>query len=216
MKVAVLQQYLRSLVDPLVASGVSRKTVEDIQRTCQELEPFQDKELGDLASFLKRAQEYEATGHWSNGSDSNDIVSVAKRLSELKGTPRLEEELRSVKKLSVQNLKALCKAMGINEGSDKSKPEILERILSHLEVSRTPAAVDKLNSLKALAESPNAAFHTIESELADFLDRFDEDEMIRIARAFRVILTKNTRKLAVDGIRRKVLETKRAKELVAY
>src|SRR4029077_7260537 len=68
MKVAVLQQYLHSLLEPLRASSASAKVINDLEGTCQELETFRDKDVSALAEFLRRAKTYEEQGHWRPGA----------------------------------------------------------------------------------------------------------------------------------------------------
>ena len=45
MKVATLQQYLRSLAGPLQAAGAAAKVTTDLEQTCQALEPFKDQDF---------------------------------------------------------------------------------------------------------------------------------------------------------------------------
>ena len=61
MKVAVLQQFLRSLVPALEAAG-DRKVSVDLARTSCALDPFQALDIADFSAFLVRAQEYHARG----------------------------------------------------------------------------------------------------------------------------------------------------------
>jgi hypothetical protein len=62
MKVAVLQQFLRSLVTPLREAGASEKKANDLEETAQALEPFKDQDFGQLAAFLAQAEEFRRTG----------------------------------------------------------------------------------------------------------------------------------------------------------
>jgi hypothetical protein len=64
MRVSVLQQFLRSLISPLEASAAPASAVAALQRACQGLDPFQDKDVADLAEFLTRAAAYEREGNW--------------------------------------------------------------------------------------------------------------------------------------------------------
>jgi hypothetical protein len=64
MKVSVLQQYLRNLITPLEASATPAPTLAALQRVCQGLDPFQDKDVADFAEFLRRAAAYEREGNW--------------------------------------------------------------------------------------------------------------------------------------------------------
>jgi hypothetical protein len=64
MKVSVLQQFLRNLIAPLEAGAASAPTLAGLQRACQGLEPFKDKDIADFAEFLTRAAAYERDGKW--------------------------------------------------------------------------------------------------------------------------------------------------------
>src|SRR5579883_1558903 len=68
MKVSVLQQFLRSLLAPMESSEASAPTLAALQRACQGLEPFQDKDVADFAEFLTRAAAYEREGHWPSAN----------------------------------------------------------------------------------------------------------------------------------------------------
>ena len=60
MKVSVLQQFLRSLAAPLQSAGAA-KQANDLEQTCQALEPFPDQDFAHLAASLVQAQEFHQT-----------------------------------------------------------------------------------------------------------------------------------------------------------
>jgi flagellar biosynthesis chaperone FliJ len=60
MKVSVFQQFLRSLAAPLQSAGAA-KPANDIEQTCQALEPFADQDFAQLAASLLQAQEFHQT-----------------------------------------------------------------------------------------------------------------------------------------------------------
>jgi flagellar biosynthesis chaperone FliJ len=60
MKVSVLQQFLRSLAAPLQSAGAV-KPANDLEQTCQALEPFAEQDFAQLAAFLVQAQEFHQT-----------------------------------------------------------------------------------------------------------------------------------------------------------
>ena len=62
MRVADLQSFLRALATPLAASGAKKEILDDLERTCDGLEPFAEHPVKDFAAFLVRAEEYTRTG----------------------------------------------------------------------------------------------------------------------------------------------------------
>ena len=61
MKVAVLQQFLRSLATPLQAAGASPKVTNDLEQACNALESFKEEDVGQFAAHLVRAEEFHRT-----------------------------------------------------------------------------------------------------------------------------------------------------------
>jgi hypothetical protein len=62
MHVADLENFLRSLIRPLEASGARKEIVEDLHRACDGLKPFAQHTVKDFAGFLVQAEEYARTG----------------------------------------------------------------------------------------------------------------------------------------------------------
>src|SRR5262249_17282508 len=62
------QRLLRSLRAPLEPSAASAPTLAALQRACQGLDPFQDKDVAEFAEFLTRAAAYEREGHWPSAN----------------------------------------------------------------------------------------------------------------------------------------------------
>src|SRR5437764_5491309 len=60
MKVSVLQQFLRSLAAPLQSAGAA-KPANDLEQTCQALEPFADQDFAEFAAHLARTEEFHRT-----------------------------------------------------------------------------------------------------------------------------------------------------------
>ena len=52
MKVNILQQFLRNLILPLKASSAAAATLTALERACQGLDPFQDKDVAEFAEFF--------------------------------------------------------------------------------------------------------------------------------------------------------------------
>jgi len=61
MKVAVLQQFLRSLVPALEAAG-DRKVSADLAEASNALDSFEALDIADFSAFLSRAQDYHTRG----------------------------------------------------------------------------------------------------------------------------------------------------------
>lgn len=61
MNVHDLQQFLRSLSQPLSVSG-AKKIADDLERACTGLEPLRDLTIAQFADFLGQADEYARTG----------------------------------------------------------------------------------------------------------------------------------------------------------
>lgn len=61
MNVHDLQQFLRSLSQPLGVSG-AKKIAEELDRACAALEPFRSLSVSQFAEFLGKADEYSRTG----------------------------------------------------------------------------------------------------------------------------------------------------------
>lgn len=62
MHVSAIQQFLRSLIEPLRASEAKQAILNDLELACAALDPFHARTLKEFADFLKRADEYDRTG----------------------------------------------------------------------------------------------------------------------------------------------------------
>ena len=326
MKVSVLQQYLRNLIAPLQASAAPASTITGLQRACQGLDPFQDKDIADFAEFLTRAASYERDGQWpsANPSISGRIVDepnaaeyarrlrtflerevlsgqpipdevraelnrLAKRLKPaqvkemarelqvedgFRGTkqgierivfrltgqrpserkPRASRrtaveldsatlqqyvaELRNlaegggrkqrveelVKQLKGPDIRALAESLGASGTARTTKEGWGEKILEALmsPASELATGGDKiarlseiLAALKAKADGPDAPTDEIEAELRSLEEQMDNDEAAALAKRFGIGRSLSSREEAIEEIRRKVFETKRARESVA-
>jgi hypothetical protein len=243
MKVSVLRQYLHSLLGPLRAGGAAAKLVDDLERTCQQLDAFADRDVADLAAFLQRAKAYEEQGHWPTMSRSAkpaqraktpapSIPELADRLRMLANTPDVESHTLVLDSLTVAQLRELIGCLGIT-GSFKKKEDGIQKVRSFLlatahgsstqaTTAATPpqgkvaSVVEALNSLRARAEFADAPFEQIEAELLSLQGQLDAREAIAAARALGVIRTISTRAEALEEIRRKVFEVKLARESIMY
>ncbi len=322
MRVSVLQQFLRSLISPLEASAVPASAVAALQRACQGLDPFQDKDVADLAEFLTRAAAYEREGNWPSVQPSisgrivdepnaaeyarrlrtflerevgtgnaipEDVRAELKRLSkrlkpaqvkemarelqiedgfrgtkqgiekivfrltgqrlserkpraprrtaveldqatlqqyaaELRNLQDKEERTQRVKELVNQlkgpDIRALAEALGARGTARTTKDGWGEKLLEAL---TTPAGDDKiarlteiLAALKAKAEGPDAPTDEIDSELRSLEEQMDDEEVVAVAKRFGGARQLDSRRQAIEEIRRNVFETKRTPESVAH
>lgn len=102
MRIANLQQFIRSLIPPFQASGAKEKTIAEVEEACVALEPFAGLAVGEFADFLRRAEEYDRTG----------IVPVAAKTATKPRAPRkeaapaytAEEALRDLRDLYERSL----------------------------------------------------------------------------------------------------------------
>lgn len=336
MNVSVLQQFLHNLILPLQASAAPAQTIAGLERACQGLEPFRDKDVGAFADFLTRAADYERDGKWPaanppivgrvvdepsardyahrlqtflereapSGSPLSDnaraeLKRLEKRLklaqikdiatelqiedgfrgakqgldkivfrlsgqhlsgkkprtprkatttdpaaiqqyaAELRnptGSDALEQRVQElVAKLSVPNLKALAESLGAT-GKARRKEGWNAILLSALRSSPTEGttateAENRDNSaedgkvarwaeivaaLKTKADGPDAPHDEIDAELQSLAEQMDRDESIAVAKRIGVVRHLNSRNEALEEIRRKVFEMKRARESIAY
>jgi hypothetical protein len=239
MKVAVLQQYLRNLLEPFRATGASAKVLTDLERTCQELEAFKDKDVCDLAEFLRRAKTYEEQGNWPvektatrarKRKEPINLQETADRLRSLVGSGNPEPEIAELAKLSVPEIRQLLRLLEISDGIQR-KLDGQERIrlflagVSQQTIGHSGSAaseekltriVETLKLLKEKADAPEAPFDEIEAELHSLERQLGAREAKSAAKALGVIRTLANRADALDAIRRKVLAMKYASESIAY
>ena len=149
MKVSVLQQFLRNLITPLEGSAAPASTVAALQRVCQGLDPFQDKDVADFAEFLTRAAAYEREGQWPsvhpsiNGRivDEPNAPEYARRLRTFlereasSGNP-IPDEVRTelhrlAKRLKPAQIKEMARELQVEDGFRNTKQGI-EKIVFRL------------------------------------------------------------------------------------
>ncbi|HTU89720.1 MAG TPA: hypothetical protein VMF69_06470 [Gemmataceae bacterium] len=334
MKVSVLQQFLRNLIAPLQSSAAAAQTIAALQRACQGLDPFQDKDVADFAEFLTRAAAYERDGKWpavhpsisgrivdepnaaeyarrlrtflerevASGNPIPDEVRMelkrlAKRLkpaqvkemarelqvedsfrgtkqgierivfrltgqrpserkprasrrtavemdsttlqqyaAELKnlaeGEGRKQRVMELMKQLKGPDLRALAESLGASGTARTTKEGWGEKILAALATPSSVAApsggtrgtggdkigrlTEILAALKTKAGGPDAPTDEIEAELRSLEEQMDRDEAIAVAKQIGIVRQLDSRTEAIEEIRRKVFETKRERESVAY
>ena len=62
MKVSNLQQFVRSLVEPMRQAGAVAKVTDDIEKAVTDLDPFAQLDVWQLSELLRQAKEYRDTG----------------------------------------------------------------------------------------------------------------------------------------------------------
>src|SRR5262245_55070164 len=79
MRVADLQSFIRSLANPLSASG-ARQVAGELERACAGLEPFKDLTIAQFADFLGQAERYRREGVLAPGQGKHaKSVAVAQQ-----------------------------------------------------------------------------------------------------------------------------------------
>jgi hypothetical protein len=236
MKVSVLQQYLRSLLEPLRASGASAKLLGDLDQASLELDSFKEKDWSELAEFLRRAKTYEQEGNWPapksmtrsrKQKETIDVRQIADRLRSLVGKGDIQPELDAIEKLTLPQIRELLQLLEL--GGIKKKLDGREKIRLFLsgpsgeaQPSFAPSEeklariIETLKSLKAKADEPDAPFDEIEAELKSLEAQLNAREAPVAAKALGILRTLTTRTDALDAIRSKVLAVKLARESIAY
>ena len=97
--------------------------------------------------------------------------------------------------------------------STATEPGAKEPSPGHSKIARLAEIV---SALKAKADGPDAPYDEIEAELRSLEGQMDRDEAIAVAKQIGIIRHVNSRNEAVEEIRRKVFEMKRARESIAY
>jgi hypothetical protein len=191
MHVAVLQQFLRSLVPPLRAAGSGEGVAGQLENACQSLEPFRDRPLAEFGQFLVRCHEYERQGHWPSRSpaiagelfDEPTPAQYAERLralvqKEVTGTSLSERAHAELKKLErslqLPVLKLIAEQLGVTAPASR-KPQVINQLVAQLtgqplaskRTSRGTAGVDD-SALQSLAERlrQRAGTPELDAELA--------------------------------------------------
>jgi hypothetical protein len=147
MNVYDLQQFLRSLGQPLSVSG-AKKVAEELERACAGLEPFRNLSLAQFADFLAKADEYARTGIIpttgraklvTTGSKVGDPAALARAVEHIRvlydrvTTPdvtysTIDAELKQLdKQYKKDEIIEIAKAIGI-QGTLKTKRAAIDEI----------------------------------------------------------------------------------------
>jgi len=136
MKVAELQQFLRSLVGALAAAG-GKQAAGDLERAAAGLQPFQAMTVAEFADFLAQADTYKRDGTLpvkSGGKakaavDTGKVQEAAQKIQALyerAADPALshaeiEAEVKKLSKLGKDSVIALAREFGIEQAVKSMK-----------------------------------------------------------------------------------------------
>ena len=144
MKVADLQQIIRSLTQPVKVAGASEKVCTELERAAQCLEPFRENTLQEFNDFLMRAEECVRTGQWPKPGRRRSatptapaltveqaaqrIMGLIERGNEMGQAGTLDSELQGVAGMSKPDLLSVAQEVGLNVATRSSKQEIMGAI----------------------------------------------------------------------------------------
>lgn len=161
MKVSDLQEFLRSLAQPLSASG-AKKVAEDLERARAGLEPLKELGVGEFADFLSMAHKYSRDG----------IVPIPSK-SRAKRAPALDPEKVKTAAQHVQGLYEQALDPNFQYTALDAEVKKLDKQLNKdeaIEVAR------QLNIAKAL-KSKKDALAEIRRKIADRRGTLDRVEV---------------------------------------
>jgi hypothetical protein len=242
MNVAVLQQFLRSLIGPLAANGVGADRLTPLEKVCNALDAYATRPLLELGQFLERSHAYERDGHWPQGApplagtlvDAPTPDQYAARLRKLLvHGHNLSQDANAQLKLwekaiTLPQLRQVAAALGVAD-SFATKPAGIGKIVAQLtgQSPKTAAATvdedkvrkltEEYQTLKAKAERPDGPYEEIEARLKEMEGQLKKkDEAIAVCKRLGVVRTVKSGKDALLAIRHKVFEARRAAESIAY
>ncbi|MHB1425006.1 MAG: hypothetical protein ACYC3I_17675 [Gemmataceae bacterium] len=216
-----------------LAKRLKATQIKEMARELQVEETFRGAKQG-IEKIVLRLTGQKLRGKKSRSArraaaaDPAEIQQYAAELKELSGDDGLESRVRElVGTLSGPKLKALAETLGATRKA-RRKPLWSEILLAALrqpaaeseETSSSDSKVERLAeiiaALKSKADGPDAPADEIEAELRSVEEQLDRDESIEVAKRIGVVRHLHSRTEAIEEIRRKVFETKRARESVAY
>jgi hypothetical protein len=148
MNVETLQQFLRSLIAPLRASGSAAPSADSLEAACGALAPFGNRTIAEFGQFLMRCQDYERQGHWPSRNPSIagellDEPTAAQYAERLQAFLRREvvlgalsdrgrQELAKLQKaIDTKVLQEVAKDIGV-PGPASKKPQLMNQIVQRL------------------------------------------------------------------------------------
>ena len=150
MKVADLQQFVRSLAQPLQAAGASQKVMTELDRAVAALEPFANSSIGDFAQFLEMADQYVKTGTLpAKASKStraatprakkpklsvDDAVKLMRTLYEKAIEPemdytQIDNEFAPIRNMTVKDMTQIANALEISLPARAKKDDVCKKLL---------------------------------------------------------------------------------------
>jgi len=144
MKVHDLQQFLKSLAQPLTAAGGS-KVAADLERAADGLDQFRDMSVADFCGFLDKANHFVTTGELpKTGSrsrakprvdDAEELRQKTQRLMELYekaldsdfSYDAVKQEVRGMSNLTVGQLKQIARELDLTR-SFRRKDDVLDAL----------------------------------------------------------------------------------------
>ena len=153
MKVSGLLQFVRSLIAPMQQVGAVTTKIKDIEQTCDDLLPFAEMEVWQLAELLRQTKEHRDTGKWPElpskkppapkpkapkKGDSEIVLQFSQRvraLEEKAASPEsrqedLASELDAMRldKLTAPQLVSIARELGQHPAAKAKKPALVDLI----------------------------------------------------------------------------------------
>jgi hypothetical protein len=187
MKVAVLQQFLQSLVPALAAAGDGRSAA-DLSSTCRHLASFEDLDVDDFAAFLERAQAYRASGTVAvpNQAEQHSDV-LHKAIERLAAALRESPETITERQSEVANaIGVLAERAGL-KGKLAADPKWAAEQAAR---ARIAPQVKSIRELAARIGSPDAFVDGLnQAEITRILAGLDRDSLKAVAGEFGIKTT---------------------------
>jgi hypothetical protein len=121
MLISNLQQFLKLLVPPLTAAGVSKGAEKALENLAAALEPFKDQSVEDLGTMLTNVQNYRQTGEVPEALFATKATRGARKPSASKppkmtfedAVARLRELQENAEMLDTSQIKAGVSALNV-------------------------------------------------------------------------------------------------------
>jgi hypothetical protein len=154
MKVQELQQFLRSLAQPLEAAG-GKRIGDDLVKAAEGLEPFKEKTISDFCNFLSRVGEHfvqhgelprAGRKRSEKAGDEQKIREATQRVMALYDRAQdtglsgdaVRQEMEQLNGLTLPELKQVAQELNITK-SFRTKQDALDEIEGKIRGGRQPA-----------------------------------------------------------------------------